>query len=140
MLQQLENTHHFAFFSDAELGTGHYQISNTRLPLPILTPLNWMKLNHDLWDITAEIQTTKPTQLGPGRVHWRVCIGLHEHKYPFYDPYPSSDHIQDMPFTFTQKILVVHIPVHLINTSFPVSGICACTSGIYRLQHKLWQY
>lgn len=45
-------------------------------------------------------------------------------KYPFYDPYPSFDHIQDMPFTFTQKILVLHIPVHLIITSFLVSDYC----------------
>lgn len=114
-LQENRRTHHFAFFIDVELGTGHYQISNIRLPLPILTPPTWMKLNHDLWDITPEIQTTKPTQIGRGRVHWRVCIGLHEHKYPFYDPHPSYDHIQDTPFTFTHKILIVHISVHLIN-------------------------
>lgn len=104
--QEYTQTHHFAFFSD------------------ILTPLTWMKLIHDSWDITAEIQTTKLTQLGPDRVHWRVCINLYEHKYPFYGPYPSYDHIQDMPFTFMGKILVVHIPVHLIITSFLVSDYC----------------
>lgn len=122
-LEQQENTQTFTqkFRIFQRSRTGHYQISNIRLPLPILAPLTWMKPNHDLWDITAEIQTTKPTQLGPGRAHWRVSTGLHEHKYPFYDPYPGYDHIRDMLFTFTQKILVVHIPVHLINTSFLVS-------------------
>lgn len=81
-----------------------------------------MKLKYDFWDITAEIQTTKLTQLGPNRVHWGVCINLYEHKYAFYGPYPS--YIQDMPFTFMRKILVVHIPVHLIITSFLVSDYC----------------
>lgn len=77
MLEPQENTqtHHFVFFSNVELRVGHYQISNIWLPLP-----TWMKLNYDLWDITTEMQTTKLTQLGPDRVHWRVCIGLHEHE------------------------------------------------------------
>ncbi len=54
----------------------------------------------------------------------RHRLRLHGLEYPSYEPYPGFDHIQDSVFTCTQRNLVFHILVYMVNTSILVSDCC----------------